>query len=254
MPFVYRRYASGRNCFRVKTWCSAKKDHGRRETGFGWVGGRHDRQQSWQTGMQKRIFAGWFPQNGDSSRKSKPHTACSRFWLHVMFWCLCSFSWMVCWRNEIPKLMLSLNLPLTIVFWLDELLVDSFIRLAVVHIMRNFIRQNWQWLMMYVRLCERSLPIKNLAKPYANIIPYWHENVILQVTGEPLIRRSDDNVDALKKRLNSYHTQTKPLVDYYALQGLHFKVDASKSAATVFGNIDGVFLKKRSARAWELCI
>lgn len=73
-------------------------------------------------------------------------------------------------------------------------------------------------------------------------------NVILQVTGEPLIRRSDDNVDALKKRLNSYHTQTKPLVDYYALKGLHFKVDAAKSAATVFGNIDGIFLRKRSAR------
>ncbi|KAK9758861.1 Adenylate kinase, active site lid [Popillia japonica] len=35
------------------------------------------------------------------------------------------------------------------------------------------------------------------------------------ITGEPLIRRSDDNVEALKKRLEAYHNQTKPLVNYY---------------------------------------
>nr|XP_017016126.2 adenylate kinase-like [Drosophila takahashii] len=35
------------------------------------------------------------------------------------------------------------------------------------------------------------------------------------VTGEPLIRRSDDNAEALKKRLEAYHKQTRPLVDYY---------------------------------------
>lgn len=63
-----------------------------------------------------------------------------------------------------------------------------------------------------------------------------------------MIRRSDDNVDALKKRLNSYHTQTKPLVDYYALKGLHYKIDAAKSADSVFDKIDSIFLKKRSER------
>lgn len=66
------------------------------------------------------------------------------------------------------------------------------------------------------------------------------------ITGEPLIHRSDDNVDALKKRLEAYHTQTKPLVDYYALRGLHFKVDAAKSAKDVFADIDSIFLSKRA--------
>lgn len=47
-------------------------------------------------------------------------------------------------------------------------------------------------------------------------------------TGEPLMRRSDDNAQALVKRLESYHRQTKPLADYYALRGLHFRVDAAK--------------------------
>lgn len=68
------------------------------------------------------------------------------------------------------------------------------------------------------------------------------------VTGEPLIRRSDDNATALVKRLDAYHKQTKPLADYYALRGLHFKVDAAKSASEVFSNIDSIFTKARQAR------
>lgn len=61
------------------------------------------------------------------------------------------------------------------------------------------------------------------------------------VTGEPLVKRSDDNVDALKKRLNTYHTQTVPLIDYYMRKGLHWRVDASKSAEEVFSRIDNIF-------------
>ncbi|XP_063698933.1 adenylate kinase [Culicoides brevitarsis] len=67
------------------------------------------------------------------------------------------------------------------------------------------------------------------------------------VTGEPLIRRSDDNAEALKKRLESYHKQTKPLADYYALRGLHFKVDAAKSASEVFANINSIFTRQKKA-------
>lgn len=63
-----------------------------------------------------------------------------------------------------------------------------------------------------------------------------------------MIRRSDDNVDALKKRLDTYHKQTKPLADYYALKGLHYKVDASLSASAVFENIDSIFLRQRARR------
>lgn len=63
------------------------------------------------------------------------------------------------------------------------------------------------------------------------------------ITGEPLIRRSDDNPDALKKRLEAYHKQTRPLVDYYQLRGLHHRVDASKAAFDVFDSIDSIFLK-----------
>jgi adenylate kinase len=36
------------------------------------------------------------------------------------------------------------------------------------------------------------------------------------VTGEPLIQRDDDKEDTVKKRLEVYSAQTRPLVDYYA--------------------------------------
>lgn len=35
------------------------------------------------------------------------------------------------------------------------------------------------------------------------------------ITGEPLIQRDDDKVDTVKKRLQVYSDQTRPLVDYY---------------------------------------
>ncbi|XP_053962907.1 adenylate kinase [Anastrepha ludens] len=68
------------------------------------------------------------------------------------------------------------------------------------------------------------------------------------VTGEPLIRRSDDNAEALKKRLESYHKQTKPLVDYYAVRGLHYKIDASQKSNDVFSRIDSIFLNQIKCR------
>ena len=35
------------------------------------------------------------------------------------------------------------------------------------------------------------------------------------VTGEPLIQRPDDNEETVKERIATYHSQTKPLVNYY---------------------------------------
>jgi adenylate kinase len=35
------------------------------------------------------------------------------------------------------------------------------------------------------------------------------------ITGEPLVQRDDDKEETVKKRLDVYHAQTEPLVDYY---------------------------------------
>ena len=61
------------------------------------------------------------------------------------------------------------------------------------------------------------------------------------VTGEPLIQRSDDNADTLKKRLGTYHEQTGPVVGYYQKTGIWTKIDASKEPGAVWKDLLGVF-------------
>lgn len=64
------------------------------------------------------------------------------------------------------------------------------------------------------------------------------------VTGEPLIQRSDDNVQALRKRLAVYHEQTGPVVNYYRQKGIHRNLDASQSPSLVWENLASIFRKK----------
>lgn len=61
------------------------------------------------------------------------------------------------------------------------------------------------------------------------------------VTGEPLIQRSDDNADTLKKRLGTYHDQTTPVVEYYRKTGIWRGIDASQEPGQVWKSLLGVF-------------
>lgn len=53
------------------------------------------------------------------------------------------------------------------------------------------------------------------------------------ITGEDLVRRSDDNEETLKKRLASFHSMTKPVLDYYSSAGVLHAIDASRPIADV---------------------
>ena len=65
------------------------------------------------------------------------------------------------------------------------------------------------------------------------------------VTGEGLVQRDDDKEETVQKRLEVYHSQTKPLVDYYsrwANSGLagapkHVKVNGLGELDTIKNNI-----------------
>ncbi|GAB1193149.1 adenylate kinase-domain-containing protein [Aspergillus pseudonomiae] len=61
------------------------------------------------------------------------------------------------------------------------------------------------------------------------------------ITGEPLIQRSDDNAETLKKRLGTYHAQTAPVVDYYKKTGIWRGIDASQEPGQVWKSLLGVF-------------
>ena len=48
------------------------------------------------------------------------------------------------------------------------------------------------------------------------------------VTGEPLVQRSDDNEETLQKRLAAFHESTRPVLDYYRQRGILFQIDAGQ--------------------------
>lgn len=48
------------------------------------------------------------------------------------------------------------------------------------------------------------------------------------VTGEPLVQRSDDNADTLRKRLDTYHKQTDPVAEYYKKKGVRFDLPSRR--------------------------
>lgn len=48
------------------------------------------------------------------------------------------------------------------------------------------------------------------------------------VTGEDLIQREDDNEETVRKRLEAYHSQTRPLVDFYSKWADSGEPDAPK--------------------------
>jgi len=61
--------------------------------------------------------------------------------------------------------------------------------------------------------------------------------------GETLIQRPDDNLDVVKKRLETYHEQTEPVVAYYKDSGnsaVVYDIDANQGADAVDEVIQGV--------------
>ncbi len=70
------------------------------------------------------------------------------------------------------------------------------------------------------------------------------------VTGEPLIQRDDDKEDTVKKRLEVYSSQTRPLVDYYANWAKTDPAAAPKyRAISGMGSVDEITARALSALA-----
>ena len=55
--------------------------------------------------------------------------------------------------------------------------------------------------------------------------------------GSPVVLRDDDQPETVKKRLDVYHAQTQPLIDYYQKQGILKSVDGTQPMEEVFGAI-----------------
>ena len=55
--------------------------------------------------------------------------------------------------------------------------------------------------------------------------------------GKELILRDDDKPETVKKRLDVYHEQTQPLIDYYTNKGIIKEVDGTQDMNKVFEDI-----------------
>ena len=60
---------------------------------------------------------------------------------------------------------------------------------------------------------------------------------ICDTCGEHLVLRDDDKPETVQKRLNVYHEQTQPLIDYYTRQGVLKTVDGTRDLNEVFQEI-----------------
>jgi len=87
------------------------------------------------------------------------------------------------------------------------------------------------------RLGGRRVCIKNPAHIYhVDFDPPKHEGICDQ-DGSRLIQREDDKEETIRVRLEVYHRQTAPLMDYYERAGLLRRFDGSRSADDVHTHI-----------------
>lgn len=60
---------------------------------------------------------------------------------------------------------------------------------------------------------------------------------VCDTCGKELVLREDDKPETVQKRLDVYHEQTQPLIDYYQKQGILKSVDGTVPMEEVFANI-----------------
>lgn len=65
-------------------------------------------------------------------------------------------------------------------------------------------------------------------------------DMVCDLDGQSLVKRSDDNEEAIAQRLALYDEKTRPLVDYYSQTGRVSRVDGTGTPEEVFSRIAGI--------------
>jgi adenylate kinase len=86
------------------------------------------------------------------------------------------------------------------------------------------------------RISGRRVCVKNQHVYHVEFDPPKHEDVCDQ-DGSRLIQRDDDKPETIKKRLEVYHEQTKPLINYYDGRSLLRRFDGTRSQSEVHDHI-----------------
>jgi adenylate kinase len=94
------------------------------------------------------------------------------------------------------------------------------------------------------RLSGRRVCVKGGHNYHVEFDPPKHENVCDQ-DGSRLVQRDDDKPDVIRNRLQVYHEQTEPLVEYYDEKGLMRRIDGTREATEVHDHIRAVIATLR---------
>ena len=86
------------------------------------------------------------------------------------------------------------------------------------------------------RLSGRRTCVKNNHVYHTEFDPPKHEDVCDQ-DGSRLVQRDDDKPETVKKRLQVYHDQTEPLIEWYEERGLLRRFDGTRSPEEVNSHI-----------------
>lgn len=63
--------------------------------------------------------------------------------------------------------------------------------------------------------------------------------------------RSDDNLESLKKRFNTFYVDSLPIIEHYAAENLVRKIDGSPEPNVIFEKVKNVFADKAAGDATE---
>jgi adenylate kinase len=86
------------------------------------------------------------------------------------------------------------------------------------------------------RLSGRRICSKNSHLYHVEFDPPKNEGVCDQ-DGSKLIQRDDDKPDTIQRRLDVYHSETKPLIQHYEEQGILRRFDAARPPGEVHDHI-----------------
>jgi adenylate kinase len=94
------------------------------------------------------------------------------------------------------------------------------------------------------RISGRRVCVKAGHNYHVDFDPPKREGICDQ-DGSRLIQRDDDKDDVVRKRLEVYHEQTEPVIEYYDKQGLLRRIDGTRDPAEVHDHIRAVIATLR---------
>lgn len=100
-----------------------------------------------------------------------------------------------------------------------------------------------------VRTSSRIIcPNKECGAVYNTVFYKPKVEGICDICGSKLVKRPDDNPETIRKRLETYHKQTEPLIDFYVKEGLLEKIDINIYSETTKEDTTRKAVEKIDAR------